>query len=139
MNNQNRKTFTFDFVNKTIVGSKRSIERANKGLSPEYEELIGMLKKQPTFEVVAKVIKVNKNKRKYTNLTFNKMEDYIRLQSNSKELLKEYNLVKDAADTMTGKYPLTKKWFLAKFPEYKNREVVIDDQLNDTSAGEEAA
>ena len=143
MNNQNRKqnrkTFTFDFVNKTIVGSKRSIERANKGLSPEYEELIEMLKKQPTFEVVAKVIKVNKNKRKYTNLTFNKMEDYIRLQSNSKELLKEYNLVKAAADTMTGRYPLTKKWFLAKFPEYKNREIVIDDQLNDTSAGEEAA
>ena len=32
-----------------------------------------------------------------------------------------------------------KKWFLAKVPEYKNREIVIDDQLNDTSAGEEAA
>lgn len=139
MKNQNRKTFTFDFVNKTIVGSKRSIERANKGLSPEYEELIEMLKKQPTFEVEAKVIKVNKNKRKYTNLTFENMERYMSGLPNSKELLKEYNIVKENADTMFAKYPLTKKWFLTKFPEFKNRKCVVDDQLNDACAGEEAA
>ena len=134
-----KTVFTFDFVKKAIVGSKRSIERANKGLSPEYELLTAMIEKQPTFDVVAKIIKVNKSKKKYTKLTFDKMEDYIRLQPNSKELLVEFKLVKEMAEAKGAKYPLTKKWFLSTFPEYKDSDCVVDDQLNDACAGEEAA
>ena len=134
-----KNIFTFDFVKKTIVGSKRSIERANKGLSPEYEELVEMLEKQPTFKVKAKKIKSNDSKKKYTNLTFNRMEEYIRLQPNSKELMVEFNRVKEIAEAKGAKYPLTKKWFLSTFPEYKDSECVVDNQLNDACAGEEAA
>ena len=134
-----KTVFTFDFVKKAIVGSKRSIERANKGLSPEYELLTAMIEKQPTFDVVAKVIKENKSKKKYTKLTFNRMEEYIGLQTNSKALLVEFNRVKEIAEAKGAKYPLTKKWFLSTFPEYKDSECIVDDQLNDACAGEEAA
>ena len=134
--------FRFDFEKKAIVGSKRSIERANKGLSPEYGALVKMLKEQPTFEVKVKNSDSNsteKKKKTYKRLTFERMEMYMNCLSNSEELLDEYNHVKTVAEAKGAKYPLTKKWFLTKFPEYKDSECVVDDQLNDTRAGEEAA
>ena len=35
--------FTYNFVNKTIVGTKSAINRANKGMKPEYGMLCEML------------------------------------------------------------------------------------------------
>ena len=57
--------FTYNFVEKTIVGSKRSIDRANKGLSPEYAELTKMMAEHPDFAVTVKIIKANNNKKTY--------------------------------------------------------------------------
>ena len=31
--------FTYNFVEKAIIGSKAAINRANKGMNPEYTEL----------------------------------------------------------------------------------------------------
>lgn len=115
--------FTFNFVNKTIVGSKRSIERANKGLEPEYSALMEKLAAQPTFTVKVKPIKNKKAKKKYKNLTFERMEEYICLQPNSEDLIKEFESIKAVANAKGALYPLAKKWFLAKFPEYKENEV----------------
>ena len=115
--------FTFNFVNKTIVGSKRSIERANKGLEPEYSALMEKLAAQPTFSVKAKVINTNRSKKTYNDLTFRRMEEYITLQPNGRELLDEFETVKAVAKAKGALYPLSKKWFLAKFPDYKKPEV----------------
>ena len=35
--------FTYNFVEKAIIGSKAAINRANKGMNPEYTELKKML------------------------------------------------------------------------------------------------
>ena len=116
--------FTYNFVAKTIVGSKRSIERANKGLSPEYKELTQMLEEHPTFNVVEKVISQKADKKTYGKLTFKRMESYILLLSNSEEKLIEFEAVKKVAEARGAKYPLTKKWFLATYPEYKENEII---------------
>ena len=116
--------FTYNFVAKTIVGSKRSIERANKGLSPEYKELTQMLEEHPTFNVVEKVISRKADKKTYGKLTFKRMESYILLLSNSEEKLIEFEAVKKVAEARGAKYPLTKKWFLATYPEYKENEII---------------
>lgn len=116
--------FTYNFVARTIVGSKRSIDRANKGLSPEYNELTQMLAKQPTFSVTTKLINQKDDKKTYKNLTLSRMEEYISLLSNSKERLREFEAVKKVAEARGSKYPLTKKWFLTTYPEFKENKII---------------
>ena len=61
--------FTYNFVNKTIVGTKSAINRANKGLKPEYGMLCEMLAEHPDFTVAEKQIKHKADKKKYNGLT----------------------------------------------------------------------
>lgn len=115
--------FNYNFVNKTIVGSKRSIERANKGLSPEYQELTYMLSQHPDFTVVEKVIQVNESKKTYNKLTLDRMKEYIETQANAEEKIEEFEAIKKVAKARGALYPLSKKWFLATYPEYKTNEI----------------
>lgn len=59
------KKFNYNFVEKTIVGSNAAIQRANKGLNPEFKELTDMLAQHPDFTVVKKVIEKKENKKTY--------------------------------------------------------------------------
>ena len=51
------------------------------------------------------------------------MAEYINTQPNSEANLKEFEAVMKVAEAKGSKYPLTKKWFLEKFPKYKKNEV----------------
>ena len=115
--------FTYNFVNKTIVGTKSAINRANKGLSPEYGMLCKMLADHPDFTVAEKQINHKADKKKYNGLTLPRMKEYIETQPNSKERLIEFAAIQKVAATKGAKYPLTKKWFLATFPEFKENNV----------------
>jgi hypothetical protein len=122
-----KKNFSYDFEHKAIIGSKSAINRANKGLNPEYKELSEMLAAMPSFSVQIKDIKKKKDQKRYPQLTFKKMEDYIRTQfSDEKELERkiiEFKAIQKVADAKGAKYPLTKKWFLSTYPEYKDSDV----------------
>lgn len=118
-----RKHFNYDFINKTIIGTKAAINRANKGLNPEYNELTEMLTTHPDFRVAEKNIQKKEGKKTYSNLTFKRMKEYISLQDNSKEKLIEFEAVKAVAEAKGAKYPLTKKWFLATYEEYKESDI----------------
>lgn len=118
-----RTHFNYNFVEKTIIGTKAAINRANRGLNPEYNELTAMLTTHPDFKVVEKNIQKKEGKKTYSNLTFKRMEEYISLQNNSKEKLIEFEAVKAVAEAKGAKYPLTKKWFLATYKEYKESDI----------------
>ena len=115
--------FTYNFVNKTIVGTKSAINRANKGLNPEYDMLCEMLAAHPDFTVAEKQIKHKTDKKKYNGLTLPRMKEYIETQSKSEERLREFAAIQKVAAAKGAKYPLTKKWFLATFPEFKENNV----------------
>ena len=117
--------FKYDFINKAIVGSKAAIKRANSGNGNEYLELCKMLAEHPDFKVVPKEIEVNATKKKYNGLTFNRMKEYIELQEDSENVLAVFEKVQEIAEAKGAKYPLTKKWFLSKYPEYKENEASI--------------
>ena len=104
--------FSYNFVNKTIVGTKSAINRANKGLA-----------EHPDFTVEEKQIKHKADKKKYKGLTLPRMEAYIETQPNSKERLIEFKAIQKVAEAKGAKYPLTKKWFLVTFPEFKENNV----------------
>ena len=110
--------FTIDFINKSIIGTKSSFNKAGKGFGAEYEELAAKMAAHPDFKLVEKEQKhkSTKAKRTYDGLDFDFMETYIEIQPASEKLKNEYESVKQmAANCGTSKYPLTKKWFLGKF------------------------
>ncbi len=137
---KNFRKFTVDFATKTIKCSKKAYERASKGLEPEYSELCVLVEKHPTFKVNIKKDSETATKNMYRNLTFPKMREYIRTQPNSEENLAEMEIVIEIAEAKNAKYPLTKKWFLAKFPEYKEKEAaaVAEEQQQAKKAELEA-
>lgn len=122
-----RKYFIYNFTEKTIIGSKTAINRANKGMNPEYRELTEMLAEYPTFKVQEKIINHKKDKQTYNNLTFDRMKEFISTKDNSKQRLLEFEAVKAVAAAKGAKYPLTKKWFLAKYDDYKIHEITEDE------------
>lgn len=128
--------FTYNFVEKTIVGTKASINRANACKEPEYSELCAKMAEHPDFKVEIKVINTKKDKKTYSNLTIKKMEDYILLQ-NDTEKFKEFKTLQDLAKAMGAKYPICKKWFLSQYPEFKNSE--DDNKTRDALLAEKTA
>lgn len=122
-----KKTFNYNFVEKTIVGSKAAIERANRGLNPEYAELTEMLAAHPEFTVSVKAIQKKEGKKTYSKLTFDRMREYIETQFSDKDELNkkltEFEAIQKVAKSKGAKYPLTKKWFLLTYPEFKENGV----------------
>ena len=118
-----RKHFEFNFVAKTIEGSKSAISRANKGMNPEFKELCEMIKAQPTFTITVKVINQKEGKEKYHDLTFERMKLYISLQTDAEKKLAEFEAIKKIAKAKGAMYPLTKKWFINTYKNYKESDI----------------
>ena len=129
--------FTYNFVNKTIVGTKSAINRANKGMKPEYDTLCEMLAAHPDFTVVEKQIDHKADKKKYNGLTLPRMKEYIETQPNSKKRLIEFAAIQKVAAAKGAKYPLTKKRFLATFPEFKEKNVSKAEISAEVAVGED--
>ena len=116
--------FTIDFLDKKIIGTKASFNKASKGSGPEYEELTAKIAAHPKFELVVKAPehKSKKAKPTYKGMDDSFMKEYISIQPNAKQLLKEYEAVKTFAKaraTANGRkvsvYPAAKKWFFKTF------------------------
>lgn len=129
--------FNYNFIEKTIVGSNASIKRANSGIGNEYTQLCKMLAEHPDFKVVPKDIKENHGKKKYNGLTFDRMKEFISTQPDSENKLKVFEKVLQINETKGAKYPLTKKWFLSKYPEYKDNNTVVSDEEAEAIANAE--
>ena len=117
-NTSNSVRFTVDFINKKIIGTKASFDKAGKGFGPIYEELADKVAKHPDFALVVKEQKkhTTKAKRTYNGMDFDFMEAYIETRVNADQLMKEYKAVKKMAkDSGMSVYPFTKNWFLGEF------------------------
>ena len=104
------KMFALDFVNETIVCSKKALKSASNPTTAEYKALMKMKKLQPTFKVVAREIETNENKNSYKGLTLNLIQSYIETTNNKDTLMDEFNEHKT-----NGGYPLVKKWWCENF------------------------
>ena len=122
------KNMYVDLIEQTIVITKAFYNKACVFGSEEYKALRAAKMENPTFEIVVK--KAN-DKKTYNGLNFDRMADYIKTQPNSKQRLNEFEEVKKIAAAKGGKYPLTKKWFLDTYPEYKESDIKIVESGND--------
>ena len=108
-----KNLFAIDFVETTIVASKTTLKKARIPNSPEYKELMKLMKKHPTYAIAEKEIKKAEGKKTYEGLNKAFIEKYISIQSNAKELNEQY-----AKAAEMGKFPLVRKWFLNTFKNF---------------------
>lgn len=101
--------------------------------TPEYREWKAYRQDFPSAQMVTKTIKKAKNKKNDAkNKTYEKMAEYISLQENAVELMKEFEKQKNLAVVQKSRYRAVLNWFLATFPE------LTEDEAK-TTAAEEAA
>ena len=110
-----QKNVVVDVMNNTLTMTKAFYKKASIVGSDEYYELRKAMAENVGFKIVFK----SADKKTYRRLTLEAMADYIKTQPNSKERLIEFAAVQAVAETKNAKYPLTKKWFFEKYPEYK--------------------
>lgn len=108
-----KNLFAVNFVEMTIVASKTTLKKASVPNSPEYKELMKLMKLNPTFAIVEKDIKEATGKKTYKGLDKALIEQYISIQTNADELNKQY-----AKASEMGKFPLVRKWFLNTFKNF---------------------
>ena len=106
--------FTFDHINKTIVGTEHNFKMSGNPTKPQYEALMNAMAMQPkyTLKPIASTKKVEK-KQTYAGLTLPLMADYIRI-AGSEQAKAEY---KHMVEGKTA-YPTIKSWFLDEFKHF---------------------
>ncbi len=108
-----RNLFAINFTENTIIASKTTLKKASVPNSPEYKELMRLMKQNPTFTVAEKEIKKAVGQEHYKGLTNAFIKKFISIQSNSNELEKQH-----AKAAEMGKFPLVRQWFLDTFENF---------------------
>lgn len=106
--------FTFNHINKTIVGSEFNFKMSGNPTKPQYEALMNAMAMQPTYTLapIASTKKVEK-KQTYAGLTLPLMSDYIRIVG-TEQVKAEFNHMVEGKTA----YPTIKSWFLEEFKHF---------------------
>ena len=125
-----KKNISVDAIESTLTISKAFYKKASVFGTPEYKELRQAISECPSFTILFKT----SDKKTYNGLSFERMEDYIKTQKNSEKYLVEFASVQKVAKAKGSLYPLTKKWFLETYPEYKENSVAAAEIGNNAAA-----
>lgn len=135
-----------DFENKKIVISKSYAIKAASVGAKEYVALTEVQESYPEYTIEIRQIKRNPQKETYPGLTYEYMRDYIILHTSPEEELEaiaEFNdlLMISRCQSKCRRYPIIKKWFLAKYPEVREfgLATVVAAQRARAEAEQEAA
>ncbi len=114
-----------DHFNKTISISKSFQKAAMNPTSNEYKDLRKIQRNHPDYELKERTIKKNPQKETYAGLTYEYMRDYIILHSAPEEeaaAVAEFDelILVSKCHSKAKRYPIIKKWFLAKYPQADN-------------------
>lgn len=108
--------FTFNFVAKTIVGTKASFDKASKGVGPIYEELAHKMAQHPDFTIEVK--KPAKDKRTYAGMDVDFIKDFFAAIGLVEELDNLNKALAFAEKNKMSKYPLAKRMLFDAVPEF---------------------
>lgn len=106
--------FTFNHINKTIVGTEFNFKMSGNPNKPQYEALMTAMAMHPNYTLtpVASTKKVEK-KQTYAGLTLPLMSDYIRIVG-TEQVKAEFNHMVEGKTA----YPTIKSWFLEEFKHF---------------------
>ena len=122
--------FQFDVISQTLTITAKFAKMMNDPQSDEYKLVQQFRKDFPNLTIAKKTHnsathyttksgeKFNCNQ--FKNLTYDRMEKFIKALPKSESYLREYTFVKDFASAIqTNGYTLVRKWFVAQFPEFR--------------------
>ena len=114
------KDYEINYNENAIIVSKAFLKEAGVYNSDAYNILKGLRADLPDFKIEQKEIKKNPNKKTYGKLTYERMGKYILfVEGEDTATLKEFETVKTMATFKASPYAYTKKWFLARYPEFE--------------------
>ena len=110
-----KNLFTFNHIDKTIVGTEHHFNQAGIPNSTAYNALMAAMALQPTYSLapIASTKKVEK-KQTYKGLDMGLMADYIRIFGSEQAKAEFNHMVEDKKNT----YPTIKSWFLEEFKHF---------------------
>ena len=122
--------FSFDVVSQTLTITAKFAKMMNDPKSEEYKLVAKFRKDFPNLRIAKRTHKsathyTTKSGEKFNcnqfkNLTYDRMEKFIKALPKSEGYLREYTFVKDFASAIqTNGYTLVRKWFVAQFPEFR--------------------
>lgn len=122
--------FSFDVVSQTLTITAKFSKMMNNPESDEYKLVTKFRKDFPNLTIAKKTHKSATNYttksgerfncNQFKNLTYDRMEKFIKSLPKSEGYLREYTFVKDFASAIQHNgYTLVRKWFVAQFPEFR--------------------
>ena len=122
--------FVFDVISQTLTITAKFAKMMNDPQSDEYKLVQQFRKDFPNLTIAKKTHKsathyTTKSGEKFNcnqfkNLTYDRMEKFIKALPKSEGYLREYLFVKDFASAIQHNgYTLVRKWFVAQFPEFR--------------------
>ena len=122
--------FVFDVISQTLTITAKFAKMMNDPQSDEYKLVQQFRKDFPNLTIAKKTHKsathyTTKSGEKFNcnqfkNLTYDRMEKFIKALPKSESYLREYTFVKDFASAIQANgYTLVRKWFVAQFPEFR--------------------
>lgn len=109
-----KNLFTFNHIDKTIVGTEHHFNQAGIPDSTAYKALMAAMAMQPTYSLapIASTKKVEK-KQTYKGLNMELMADYIRI-AGTEQVKAEFSHMVEKKTA----YPTIKSWFLEEFKHF---------------------
>ena len=104
----------FDVNMMTLTVSKKFWNNASVPFSPEYETIKRIRQDYPSCRIEVKKTAAYRNPNR--NLSYNMMETYIQMQSNSAEMLDEFYRIQMLSRCHKSPYHFVLQWFTEKFP-----------------------
>ena len=128
------------YINDTQAQVTKAFEKQARIFgTPEYREWRAYRQDFPNAQMVTKTIKKAKNKKNDAkNRTYEKMAEYISLQENAAELMKEFEAQKKLSIVQKSPYRFVLNWFLDTF-DLREDEDKEEGQEVEATAAEEAA
>jgi len=130
--------FSVDFINKKIIGTKASFDKASKGSGPIYEELARKVANHPDFTLKPEEPKnPPKEKETYKGMDIAWIRSYIEMVDDKKFAEKIEKVIQFAINDHKKPYPLAKKYFLKKFKDdfgvihfdYEQAKIDVEEYL----------
>ena len=111
--------FSFNFPNRTIVGTKASFDKAGKGTGSAYEELVAMMEKQPTFEFeVKEPKKPAKPRQTYKGMDIQFIKDFLAAVGDTNTLKTVNEVIAFAKAMKKHAYPFVKRVLFDAYEEF---------------------
>ena len=111
--------YEIDFTESMIIATKGFLKEAGIIGSTAYCELAQVRRDYPGFPIVQREISKKQNKRTYSNLTYERMVEFIKSledgEGKASTALQEFERVRMLAKETRGRYAFVKSWFLKRY------------------------